>query len=73
MERFKPKTRYHVAWRTEHDPVTGHLILRGWDVIDNKEFGRSAVATFKPNENAQAEAICKLLNSNEEIEDGVSK
>ena len=72
MERFKTKPRYHVAWRTEPDSG-GYLILRGWDVIDNKGFGRSAVAKFKSNEEAQAVAICKLLNSNEEIEDGVSK
>ena len=67
--RFKSEYRYFVRWRVDPEKG-GHLLLRGWDVCDRNTF--KIVATFMSHEKAQAEAICKLLNSNEEVELGLS-
>lgn len=70
MSKFKSEYRYFVRWRV--DSVDGgRLIVRGWDVIDQNKY--KTVATFGAHEKGQAEAICKLMNSNEEIEHGLSK
>ena len=56
--------RYFVRWRTDGGGPDAFPRLIGWDVID--EVGYKTMASFKPNEEKQADAICKLLNSNEE-------
>jgi hypothetical protein len=62
--------RYFVRWRTalRTDDTYGGLKLVGWDVCDSRKFDNIAVASFGIHEKEQADAICKLLNSNEEIE-----
>ena len=69
LTKFKSEYTYFVRWRVEQ--VGSGLLLRGWDVIDRR--GYKTVAVFGRDEKEQADAICKLLNSNEEIEDGLSK
>lgn len=66
--------RYFVRWRTEprRGGIPGIFVV-GWDVCDFDKFDKLEVASFGPNEKEQADAICKLLNSNEEIDYGVSK
>jgi len=56
--------RYFVRWRTEGGSPNSFPRLVGWDVIDSK--GYVTMASFSSNEEEQAEAICKLLNSNDE-------
>jgi len=65
--------RYDVRWRTEPDPVTGRLHLKGWDVVDHRKFDNITVRTFDVSEKVQAEGLAKLLNSIEEENDGLSK
>jgi len=68
------RERYFVRWRTEADPITGSLQIKGWDVIDNHKFDRAAVRLFDVSEKVQAEGLCKLLNSiYEEENHGLSK
>jgi hypothetical protein len=50
--------------------VDGNIRLLGWDVCDGRRFDKLAIASFAPTERDQAEAICKLMNSNEEVERG---
>ena len=66
MTPFKSELRYFVRWRTA-PMVDGNIRLLGWDVCDRKKFDKIEVASFAPTEKEQAEAICKLLNSNEEM------
>jgi hypothetical protein len=65
--------RYFVRWRAEPDPITGNLQIKGWDVIDNHKFDRATLRSFDVSEKVQAEGLCKLLNSIEEENDGLSK
>ena len=65
--------RYDVRWRTEPDPVTGRLHLKGWDVVDYEKFDNLTVQRFGVSEEVQAHGLCKLLNSIEEENDGLSK
>lgn len=58
--------RYGVRWRAEPDPVTGHLQLKGWDVVDYGKFDNITVRQFSVREKEQADGLCKLLNSIEE-------
>ena len=64
------KNRYFVRWITA---FTGSNALKivGWEVVDGHKHKYKQMAVFGPNDEAQAEAICKLLNSNEELEHGV--
>ena len=71
LDTFKYASPYFVRWRTVGGNAKSFPILIGWDVIDRR--GYKTMATFKANEEEQAKAICKLLNSNEEVSDGVSK
>ena len=65
--------RYFVRWRTESDPITGHLQIKGWDVCDDNKFDNITVRSFEVSEKVQAEGLCKLLNSIEEESHGLSK
>lgn len=65
--------RYFVRWRTEFIARNRFPRIIGWDVCDNEKFDNLEVASFGPNERDQADAICKLLNSNEEVENGIQK
>ena len=67
------RMRYSVRWRAEPDPVTGHLQIKGWDVVDYKKFDSITVRQFGVSEKLQADGLCKLLNSIEEENDGLSK
>lgn len=62
-----------MRWRAESDPITGNLQIKGWDVIDNHKFDRATVQSFGVSEKEQAYGLCKLLNSIEEENDGLSK
>ena len=64
-------SRYYVRWRTE--VVDGRLTLNGWDVCDHEKFDKIALASFGNDEEDKADAVCKLLNSIEEENDGLSK
>ena len=67
------RKRYGVRWRTQPDPVTGHLQIKGWDVVDWNKFDKITVRQFGVSEKVQADGLCKLLNSIEEENDGLSK
>ena len=56
--------RYIVRWRT--DVVENELRIVGWDVVDTTAFDNMKVATYPDRETAQA--IAKLLNTQEKIE-----
>lgn len=60
--------RYFVRTTTRGDFTTGRLVHIGFSVCDNHRFDKIEVAEFGPDEREQAEAVCKLLNSNEEEE-----
>ena len=63
--------RYYVRWRT--DLVDGRLVITGWDVCDHDKFDKIALASFAENEEDKADAVCKLMNSIEEENYGLSK
>lgn len=67
--------RYGVRWRTQPstDGISCGLIVTGWDVVDWKKFDKITVRQFGVREKEQAEGLCKLLNSIEEENDGLSK
>lgn len=67
------RDRYTVRWITVTDYMTGHLKQTGWEVIDWTKFDNIGVQTFPMAEEAQANGLCKLLNSIEEENDGLSK
>lgn len=64
-------SRYFVRWRTKRE--NGNLILSGWDVCDWRAFDKIEVASFAADERDKADAICKLLNSNEEHYEAAEK
>jgi len=72
MHELKFK-RYYVRWKTEPDPITGYLQIKGWEVCDQKKFDKIALASFAENEEDKADAVCKLMNSIEEENHGLSK
>ena len=65
--------RYFIRWRTVTDYTTGHLRQTGWDVVDTHKFDRITVQSFEVSEYEQAKGLCKLLNSIEEENHGLSK
>lgn len=65
--------RYFVRWVTRSDPEKNQLIHVGFAVCDSKKFDKIEVAEFGLDELRQAQAVCKLLNSQEEIENGLPK
>jgi 2-phosphoglycerate kinase len=67
------KDRYFIRWRVVTDYMTGNLQQVGWDLIDNYKFDRTTVKSFDMFEYEQANGLCKLLNSIEEENDGLSK
>jgi hypothetical protein len=62
--------RYFTRWVTEHDGKGG-LLLTAWEVCDRRKFDNISMGTYETID--KAEAICKLLNSIEEEDDGLSK
>lgn len=64
-------SRYFVRWRTKRE--NDNLVLSGWDVCDGMAFDKIEVASFDVNEQREAFAICKLLNSNEEHYEAAEK
>jgi len=67
------KKRYWVRWRTVFDSTAGRLQQEGWDVCDGNKFDKIVVQSFGLREKGQAEGLCKLLNSIEEENHGLSK
>ena len=65
--------RYFIRWRVVTDYTTGHLRQTGWDLIDNYKLDRTTVKSFDMFEYEQATGLCKLLNSIEEENHGLSK
>jgi hypothetical protein len=65
-------SRYFIRWVTEHDG-RGGLRQVAWEVCDRRKFDKIDLATFPMAEKYKAEAMCKLLNSIEEEDDGLSK
>jgi hypothetical protein len=67
------KDRYNVRTMTTEMRGDQTIWLRqsGWWVYDWKE--KKTVRTFPVSEKEQAEGLCKLLNSIEEENDGLSK
>ena len=65
--------RYFIRWRTVFDSESGYLQQEGWDVCDGNKFDRITVRSFEIGEHTQAEGLCKLLNSIEEENHGLSK
>jgi hypothetical protein len=57
--------RYFTRWVTEHDSKKG-LRQIAWQVCDSRKFDKIDLVTFPMSEKAQAEGMCKLLNSIEE-------
>ena len=65
--------RYFVRWVTETEAAVGRVGLKviGWEVCDRRKFDNIRVAKF--DNQVDAEAVCKLMNSIEEENDGLSK
>ena len=65
--------RYFTRWMTETEAAVGRVGLKviGWEVCDRRKFDNIRVAKF--TNQVDAEAICKLMNSIEEENDGLSK
>lgn len=62
--------RYFTRWITEQTD-NGYLSVIAWEVCDYKKFDNIRVAKFDTQ--VEAEAVCKLMNSIEEENDGLSK
>jgi len=69
-DRHGNLNRYFTRWVTEHDG-RGGLRVTKWEVCDRRKFDNIRVAKF--TNQVDAEAICKLLNTIEEENDGLSK
>jgi hypothetical protein len=67
------KDRYSVRTMTTERRENGAVWLRqaGWWLYDWKE--KKTVQTFPLSEKEQAKGLCRLLNSIEEENDGLSK
>jgi hypothetical protein len=63
--------RYFVRCRTGYE--TGNLRVDGWDVCDKKKFDKIEIAKYGRDEFDKAHAVCKLMNSIEEENHGLSK
>jgi hypothetical protein len=65
--------RYSVRYLTRQEKAAYGYVLQhgGWWLYDWKK--KETVRTFEVSEKAQAYAMCKLLNSIEEENDGLSK
>ena len=62
--------RYFTRWVTRVHADNGLQVI-GWEVCDRSKFDNIAVARFDTQ--VEAEAVCKLMNSIEEENDGLSK
>jgi len=63
--------RYFTRWVTEPDSVTGYLQLKGWEVCDRRKFDNIGMGKYETKD--KADAMCILLNSIEEENDGLSQ
>ena len=61
--------RYFIRWITEERK--GMLSAIGWEVCDRRKFDNIGMGRYETKN--KAEAMCKLLNSIEEENDGLSK
>ena len=62
-------TRWITDWKTEGK--TASLQVLAWEVCDRSKFDNIRVAKFDTQ--VEAEAVCKLMNSIEEENNGLSK
>lgn len=60
--------RYFIRWRTKVED--GNLVVCGWSICDNRRSHMLEVAEFGPGseELDHAGAICRLLNTQEDLE-----
>lgn len=65
--------RYFVRWRTA--VKNGDLVVSGWSICDNRRSQMLEIAEFGPGseELDHAEAICRLMNTQEDIDDSCSR
>ena len=63
-------SRYFIRWVTEHDG-RGGLRQVAWEVCDRRKFDNIGMGKYEGK--SDAEAMCKLMNSIEEENDGLSK
>jgi hypothetical protein len=71
-DRHGNLNRYFTRWETEL-AETGYLRVIKWHVCDRRKFDNISLAKFDKDEKDKADAMCKLLNSIEEENDGLSK
>jgi hypothetical protein len=62
--------RYFIRWRTAMGE--GNLRVVGYSICDNRRSQNLEVADFDVDELDHASAICRLLNTQEEV-DGASR
>jgi hypothetical protein len=65
--------RYFTRWMTEHSVGIGGFGLNviAWEVCDRRKFDNIGMGKYETKD--KADAMCKLLNSIEEENDGLSK
>jgi len=69
-DRHGNLNRYFTRWMTATNRH-GELVLMGWEVCDRRKFDNISMGKYETKDTA--EAMCKLLNSIEEENDGLSK
>ena len=58
--------RYFVRWRTA--VKDGDLVVSGWSICDDHRRQKLEIAEFGMDELHHAEAICRLMNTQEGLE-----
>lgn len=66
--------RYFVRWRTAVRNGN-RIVVTGWSICDNRRSQMLEVAEFGPgmDDLRHAEAICRLMNTQEDIDDSCSR
>lgn len=60
--------RYYVRWRTRIEE--NRIVVSGWSICDNQRQQMLEIAEFGPTdeEKDHADAICRMLNTQEDID-----
>ena len=69
-DRHGNLNRYFTRWMTDISDKGGLKVI-GWEVCDRRKFDNISMGKYETKDTA--EAMCKLLNSIEEENDGLSK
>jgi hypothetical protein len=69
-DRHGNLNRYFTRWVTEQTD-NGYLRVTKWEVCDRRKFDNISMGKYETKD--KADAMCKLLNSIEEENDGLSK